>query len=116
MRFTIVATIAALNLLANCTSGGHQEIALTSTPQGKPTREEVLSRKYVGQRVSEIELEFGPPFRRFEMGADEAAVQWQKVAIAGAQMCLLTAVVTKSKTAPPPEWRVNRLTAVGYMC
>jgi hypothetical protein len=116
MRFTIVAIIAALNLLANCTSGGHQEIALTSTPQDKPTREEVLSRKYVGQRVSEIELEFGPPFRRFEMGVDEAAVQWQKVAIAGAQMCLLTAVVTKSKTAPAPEWRVNRLIAVGYMC
>jgi hypothetical protein len=73
MRFTIVAIIFALNLLANCTSGGHQEIASTSTLQGKPTREEVLSRKYVGQRVSEIELEFGPPFRRFQMGADEAA-------------------------------------------
>jgi hypothetical protein len=116
MRFTVVAIIAALNLLANCTSGGHQEIASTSTLQGKPTREDVLSRKYVGQRVSEIELEFGPPFRRLEMGADEAAVQWQKVAMAGAQMCLLTAVVTKSKIAPPPEWKVNRLTAVGYMC
>jgi hypothetical protein len=116
MRFTFVAIIATLSLVANCTSGGRQEIGSTSSLQGKTTREEALSRKYVGQRVSEIELEFGAPFRRFEMGADEAAVQWEKVAIAGAQMCLLTAVVTKSKAAPPPEWKVNRLTAVGYSC
>jgi hypothetical protein len=110
----VSAVVASLNLLTSCAGRAPEETSI-SKPE-KSSRVETLRTKYMGRRVSEMELEFGPPTRRFDMGASEIAFQWDKIAIAGNLMCRLSAIVDTSKSATPAEWPVKRLEADGYLC